>query len=534
MPTVIDALVVQLELDMAEYKRASKDVDKIDAETLAKRDRVNKKNDREEKERARLEKQNTLDRKKRTDELTGSIGNLGRGLAAAFLGFETLGGAAKYLGELNAGQAALGRTATRIGVGADALNIYGKAVELAGGKAEDAQASFAKLSQEFTAKKLKGEIGPLLQLLQQKGVNYEDANQNLLDTGTILDELAKKMGNMSEADRANMMAAAGLSQGVIDFLLEEKKLRDEQIATATKYNETTKESAKNAEGLVSSWREVGQAVDQAGNKILKFSTPAIKGALATVAEVVKTLSFSSDTTPSEAEAAALGTDPYAAAGAEGYSPPAAPSVGGTARGTITRPVPPVTRLPDTRSRAERNNNPGNIKAVGNQLSDADGFRIFATLAAGQAAMLGTVERKFKKGDDTIAKLISAYEGTDTKKHPYETAAYIERASRLTGKGANEKLTEADISSLINAMVAVESKLPDSAYRAAQAGATPAITGRPGGGPVAAAPAAGNTTTVTVGKIEVHSNASDPNAVASATADALNRKATVTQADAGQS
>jgi hypothetical protein len=86
MTTVIDALVVQLELDAEPYKRSWKDVDNIDDASAAKRDKVNKRNDREEKERARQEKQNVLDRKKRTDDLTGSVVTLGKSLAAAVLG----------------------------------------------------------------------------------------------------------------------------------------------------------------------------------------------------------------------------------------------------------------------------------------------------------------------------------------------------------------------------------------------------------------------------------------------------------------
>src|SRR5271156_2895086 len=108
MPTVIDALVVQLELDTTEYKRSFKDVDAVENEGVAKRDRVNKRNDKEEKERARVEKQNALDRKKHTDETAQSVANLGRTLASTFLGFESIEGGLKYFAGLNQAQADLG------------------------------------------------------------------------------------------------------------------------------------------------------------------------------------------------------------------------------------------------------------------------------------------------------------------------------------------------------------------------------------------------------------------------------------------
>ena len=168
-----------------------RDVDAIEGESAAKRDKVNKRNDREEKERARQQKQNALDRKKHTDELNSSVVTLGKSLATAVLGYESVIGFAKDLAKLTGGEAALGRNAAKLGVSPAALNIYGKAVEYAGGKPEDALATFAKLTAEKSNKDLKGEIGPLLQLLQQKGVAYGDKNGNLLDQGKILEENPK-------------------------------------------------------------------------------------------------------------------------------------------------------------------------------------------------------------------------------------------------------------------------------------------------------------------------------------------------------
>jgi hypothetical protein len=84
---------------------------------------------------------------------------------------------------------------------------------------------------------------------------------------------------------------------------------------------------------------------------------------------------------------------------------------------------------------------------------------------------------------------------------------------------------------MNAMTVVESGLPNSAMRGPQSGATPGLVNRAG----SSAPAAGasNTTTVTVGKIEVNSPNADGVQVANATGDALQRKISVAQANAGQ-
>ena len=539
MPTVIDALVVELELDTTNYKRSWKDVGTIENEAVAKRDRVNKKNDKEEKERARVEKQNALDRKKRTDDVTSSVATLGRTLAATFLGFESVAGLTKFFAGLTTGEATLGRTATKLGISAESLNVYGKAVEYAGGKTEDVVATFAKLAQEKTFKDLRGEIGPLLQLLQQKGVNYEDRNGKLRDMGQILDDLSKKTRNMSNAERSAMFAQAGIADGVINRMLEEQRLQDSQLAKAREFNRINQQNVEDAESMVEKWREMTDAIGKAGTSARDTLKPAINDTLDAVTKL-----FSGDVMGANQSAGSAILDVgkinerymkwlYGGAGtlvdqAVDYwfgSNSTPPSGGGAVSGKINRSGGDGLIAPRAGSLAARNNNPGNLQ-------DRNGkFRTFTTLAEGQAAMRSDIEAKMRKGFDTITSIITRYEGTDGKKDPYALAAYIARASKLTGKGANEKLTAADLPALLNAMTAVESKLPDSAIRGPQSGATPGAVARTGGG--ASAAAAGNTTNVTVAKIEVNSSNADPTQVANQTGDALQRKISVAQANTGQ-
>jgi hypothetical protein len=536
VPTVIDALVVELELDTTNYKRSWKDVGTIENEAVAKRDRVNKKNDKEEKERARVEKQNALDRKKRTDDVTGSVATLGRTLAATFLGFESVAGLTKFFAGLTTGEATLGRTATKLGISAESLNVYGKAVEYAGGKTEDVVATFAKLAQEKTFKDLRGEIGPLLQLLQQKGVNYEDRNGKLRDMGQILDDLSKKTRNMSNAERSAMFAQAGIADGVINRMLEEQRLQDSQLAKAREYNRINQKNVEDAESMVEKWREMTDAIGKAGTAARDTLKPAINDTLDAVTKLAGGDILGANNSAGSAilDVGKIMED-YTVKlwkGQANLTQQAidywfgGSSTGGAAvSGKIDRSGGGELIAPRAGSLAARNNNPGNLQ-------DRNGkFRTFTTLAEGQAAMRSDIEAKMRKGFDTITSIITRYEGTDGKKDPYTLAAYIARASKLTGKGANEKLTAADLPALLNAMTAVESKLPDSALRGPQSGATPGAVGRTGGGAPAAA--AGNTTNVTVAKIEVNSSNADPTQVANQTGDALQRKISVAQANTGQ-
>jgi hypothetical protein len=523
MPTVIDALVVQLELDSEPYKRSWKDVDNIDDASAAKRDKVNKRNDREEKERARQEKQNSLDRKKRTDDLTGSAISLGKALGAAVLGYESVIGFAKELAKLTGGEAALGRSATKLGISPKALNIYGKAVEYAGGKPEDALATFSQLTREKSNKDLNGEIGPLLQLLQQKGVNYEDKNGNLLDQGKILDDLSKKTQNMKNQDRAAIFAKAGIADGVINRMLEETKEQERQLDKAREFNRISEANVKDAELMVEKYHQMGDAIDKVNTKARDALKPVANHSMDAITKLA-----SGDVMGANQSAGGAILDVGKLY--EGYTK----KVYGGAGNLVSQAIDywfggstPVA--PKAGSLAARNNNPGNLKD-----KKTGQFRTFATLAEGQAAMHDDLDYKINHGNDTIAKLIARYEGTDTKKDPNATRAYIERASKLTGKDTNAKLTEADLPALMNAMTIVESGLPNSAMRAPPSGATPSIVGSGSGSASGKIDrSGGNTTNVTVNKIEVNSSSADPTQVANQTGDALSRKITVAQANTGQ-
>jgi hypothetical protein len=515
MPTVIDALVVELELDSTKYQRSWRDVDSINNAADAKADREQKKRDRAEKERQRREKLGAQQRKKYLDEASGAVANLGRVLATTFLGFESIKGGLNFLGNLNTSQANTARTATQLGITAAALNTYGKAVELAGGKTEDVVQTFGKLRAEFSQFDLSGgEPGPLLQLLQQKGVNYRDAKGNLRDMGTIFDELAEKTKGMDNGTRAYLFAKNGISPGVINRMLEEQSQRDKELATARQMNAATEANAKRAEELATAWAKVDQAVEKSGSGVLDIAAPRFKGLLDVVADYIGTGHVSDASKhelfgPSDASVQARELDARAKHN----------------QAEIDR----IKGVP----RSVRNNNPGNIKAVGDQPADADGFRIFATLAEGQAAMRGNLERKLSRGMNTIPSLIRGYEGTDSQRFPEATAAYIAAVEKATGKGAGDKLTADDLPALMTAMSRVESgPLPNSAVRLPPSGATPTASGGSVSGKIDRSGGAGDTH-VTIGTQVINAPSADPKAVADQVGDATARKVSVSQANSGQ-
>lgn len=527
MATVIDSLVVLLGLDDANFKKG--------------------------RERAEKETKDTARHtKSAADDITKSLTEVGRSVAAMFLGFESVSGFAKFLGHLNEGEAALGRTAANVGMSAHELNKWGSAVELAGGSAADAQAAFSQLTEDFQKMNTTGEQSSLLQFFRNRGVNIRDSNGALRDQGTLFEELADKTARYGRQYQVTMLRQAGLSQGYINYLVQSKDLRDEQLRLAERDNAVTDETVRKAAELQQYWRNIGLQIQAAGQMILTAVTPALTQMLkvfgdvnassdefaaglkliGSAAIVIKGI-FSGIGDALGGLAAAIGalfrgdfkgawrilndqsqrTKERNAKEAADLNDiwggqPAERSANTVARsGNSTSPyTPPPT------SKAARYNNPGNIlDAQGNE-------RRYGSVAEGEAALEHDLAVKMRRGLRTVDAIITAYEGNDNVRN--NIPAYIADVRARLGKN---DLSESDIKSLAQAIAIHESG-------GVQSGPTPNLVGSGRG----ATSAGGNTVTVDIGTMNVNSSSADPKAVAEHIPAAIQRKYSVTQADTGQS
>ncbi len=511
MATVIDSLIVLLGLDASGYKKGRETAEKETGETARKA-------------------------KEAADQITKSLSEVGRTIAGLFLGFESVSGFTKFLGSLNSGEAALGRTAANIGMSAHELNKWGNAVKLAGGDASDAQGAFAQLTEDFQKMNATGEQSALLQFLRARSVNIRDANGNLRNQGEILEELADKTAQYGRQYQVTMFRQAGLSQGEINYLTQSKELREDQLRLAERNNGVTEQSVADAQRLQEYWRNIGTQIEQAGQKILSSVTPAIQSAFTAASQLMNEFKNSGGLdrigqvmTVVGNVFSALGKSIQYWAGIVNNSafgkftdfmfkqygkaldfiaPPGAKTSAtpSAAQGSATPAVNPSADttgryVPPAGTKAARFNNPGNIlDAQGNE-------RRYATPEEGAAALERDLAIKMKRGLKTVDAIIDAYEGGDSVRN--NIPAYIADVRKRLGKN---ELTEADIKQLALAISTHES------------------------GPSAAknAPGPGNTTTVSVGTIQVNAPNSDPRAVAEQVPAAIQRKFSVSQADTGQS
>lgn len=243
MSTIIDALLVTFGVDITQYKKGSQEAEKSLADTARKQ-------------------------KKSADDMSKSFADVGRNIATLFLGFESASGFAKWLGGINKGEADLGRFARNVGQSGHEVNKWGQAVELAGGKSEDALDVFAKLTTEFTQLKTTGVTGPLLTFLRARGVAIQDENGNLRNQGQILEDLADKTAQYGVQYQHTMFAAAGIAESEINYLTLSKEKREQLLKLAEETNRINEQGIKDATRSQEVWRNVGQTGKGIGVNIL--------------------------------------------------------------------------------------------------------------------------------------------------------------------------------------------------------------------------------------------------------------------------
>ena len=249
--TIIDALVVTLGLDGGPYKKAAKEAAREQAKL---KDSV----------------------KKGANEVSDALVDVGRQAAVLILGFEGIKGAITFLGNLNAGQASLGRFSKNLGESAHEVNTWDSAVELAGGSAKAAEADLMGLSNSITALKATGDVSPLLLLFQRMGVAITDSSGKARKLTDLMKDLGDRLKQYNRADAFNLGRQAGLSEDTLNLILQERGERERLLQLAEQNNRVTDDSVKKAQELQEEWRGIGQAVRGFGMDVLAFVTPYVK------------------------------------------------------------------------------------------------------------------------------------------------------------------------------------------------------------------------------------------------------------------
>lgn len=486
MRQIIDELVVLLKLNAKQFdKEAAKQVQTVqqtkkkinvsaeDQERIdnSRATRVKERETRQEKER----KQRDRDRAKSTRELGDSVKDVAFSIGGAVLGFETLKGAVGYLANLAGSTAALGRSSANLGMSAIGVQAWGNAIQLVGGDAKEAQDSFAALSQQMTAFKLSGAVGPLLAAAQNNGVYARDAKGGVKPLDQLLPQIVDAVNaRYSRADAFNLLSAAGVSEGLYNLLSDPN--RDQYLAQGKTAAFASDANVKRAQALAAKRAGFRQSVD-------KFTVDAID----TVTE-----------------------HPIASF----FNPTVNPITAGIGRfvESTTKDLYKAVFGESGTTVGVRNNNPGN-------LMDRSGhLRSFGSMIAGESAMSSDLDTKIDKdGLNTIRKILSKYNPKTLDKNGVDTnhlAEYIADVSKRTGFDPDAPISSREQRFMLQDAMVRHEQGKAGAAQVARAISTPGAVGG------ASTTNAGDTT-LHIGSIQVNApNARDANGVASGITSAL--------------
>lgn len=550
MPTVIDSFVAEFTIDPAGVEDGAQKV------------RVDLKRVRDDTGKTGKEMEAFG---KRAAAGLSQIRNEAIGLFLAFQGASSLKG---FVGDVIAGDAAAGRLAANLGIATNTVSAWQLAVQQAGGTAQDADSALSSMAAAYQSFMQLGTTGndPVFRALLGPGWRPgQDPAETLL-------KLAEAAERMDKPRFASLAQQIGLSPAMISLLqrgrdevekLIEAKRRD-GAASQADADAAAKFQGKLADLRNHILREVRPAlytlVDGLDNLLTNLEdtnslAPATEFALGAIA-----LAAAAAGSPFVALAAAIAAATFAwkdfnaqvqtqqgrdQAIAQGFANPEFALGRGTGGKTVGdyvkdwwngkwSPMDLFRGKPGPRSdqdpvntgfatavsggggrgtRAERNNNPGNIedgpfarRQPGYAGSDGR-FAKFSSAQAGFAAMGALLRGYMGQGRDTIASIVSKW----APGHENNTGAYIAAVERQTGFSRNQRLAPHQLGAVAAAMARHE-------------GFGKTRT------PLAAGAGGGSATTINGLTINVATN--DPNKVAAAIPKAIQRRSVTTQANRG--
>lgn len=506
MPTVIDKLVVTLGLDTTAYKKGEKDAENLTKQTgetlTAAQKKQGDQRGRIEKEQQARTKETGNIQKKVADQTVKGFKDIALGAGALLLGFNSVKGFINLLGDLNTSEAGLGRLGKNLAIDPHVLNTWGIAAGYIGGKAEDVQASLATVSQAITNLQVKGEVSPLFYLAQRFGLDVlhiKDKTEFLLKLGDKLREYGQKFG------RDAAFNISGLDATTFNLITDQNargllaKAEAQNVVT----EKTSAQAAANQAELEQAKATGKKLATRIGHAVTPYATHFALG-------LSQSLENQAD------------------AGVAAYHGDFATAWKKLKESAGFKSADDVVDA--NKSRGIANNNPGNIRAVGNQARDEKGFRKFTSIYEGLSAMDSQLDRYANRGINTIRKIVETYAPA---KDGNDVEAYVKALTKATGKGENDVLGKSDRPALLRGMQLREtgkSAKVNAALKQTGFAATPALNRA---ATAAGGKAGGNQTTVTVGEVKIQTQATDAPGIARDFANSVKRQTYAAQANTGQ-
>lgn len=544
MATIIDQLVVKLSLDDVEFQKGEKRVADGLNDTKKKTENVGKNIAADGKKGAEF------------------FGQLEKAALKFFAVLTTGRGLADFTRTVIATGAAFDRASKNLGVGADTLSRWAGAVRQSGGTTESFLGTMQGLSQSLTELKLTGNTG-ILPYLQALGVSVADTNGKAKPLEQILGDIGDKLNKLpNRSDAFNIGRNLGIDDGTINLLLKGRSEVEKLLASQKAYSAEDAESARKAQER---WEGVQLRIERITQKLVIDLIPAFERLSDKMEELANTsvpvlreIFDWIDKIDKITEKWTRGIDnllpkfsnPTLQKLFGGYGGTAAKlnpltsMVGGVAAGgqKLTEFVNSDAVSKEDRStikgwsekllgifglkpkngaqstastpssgtgttRAERNNNPGNLNYAGQTgavLEDGSNARFakFGSTAEGVSALAKQLQRYGERGLDTVSKIINKYAPSSEN----NTQAYIDALSKRLGVSGDQKLDLNDSSTLTGLIKGIARHEAGSDYLSD----SDLMTGLSMAGVKGGSQQPGNTS---IGEIKVYTQATDANGIA---------------------
>lgn len=271
MPTVIDSLIFELGLKSTKFET---DAQKA-GETVSK-----------------TRKSVEADAKKLEASFLGvadSVNQLHRtllGLFAAFTGGKTI---KALVGDLTDAGAATGRLATNLGMSADKVDAFGRAVEQMGGSSGEAKESLQKLSDQYQTFLQTGNLGDLPRIIGQLNTFGKTAVDVTKPLTGQLDAISDGLANIAKTDPAKASFIARQifgNTGMANLALQGSKKMREMLRDAQEAALTPKQ-AEIMQKLQQQVVRLQNAFTSVGNAIVEAFGPSLTDALQKAADWIK-------------------------------------------------------------------------------------------------------------------------------------------------------------------------------------------------------------------------------------------------------
>lgn len=406
----------------------------------------------------------------------------------------------------------LGIDSRNYGLAAAELRNFENAVEMVGGSADDARKTVAGFQRAVFDLAFNGQMSDSLVMLARLGVQFQTSTGQARDFRSIMldttDAIAKaQQDGMSRENAFQFLQQAGFDQGTAELMLSGRAQVNAALAQQAARRQVSGADFQKAADIMTA--RIGKEQALEGVKI--GAMQVLGGAQENINEFLEQLASG---TPSAALEKLTRGATNAGTALENWALRAA---------GITRGV--------------RNNNPGNLKAVGDQRRDREGFRVFASMDEGVRVANEQLDRLAKRGINTIDAIAKVWapaaDGNDVEN-------YIKNVTGQTGIGRFEQLSEIDRAAVLAAMFRIESgKNAPSLDRVADiltmqdAGPSPlAISAGAIPTPTAQNSRGANITNVDIDQITVNTQAKDAQQMAADMDAAVSRKFLSSHAERG--